>query len=111
MNRPGVEFRLYGQIRLRDPEALASLGDLLPSQAGKIQDNLLEIDYEGWTVDLEPFLAMAAQVMQAGDEGHVDVFDDQAGLFTRAELAPGGHDLKTYRYDDILEHTKREGNW
>lgn len=105
------DFRLYGQVRLAGPGAAEELSAALPHDAATIENGLLDIDYAGFFVDTEDFLALAASLMKPGDEGHLDVFDDENRVLTRYDLAPGGHESKSHRYDDILEHTKGEGNW
>jgi len=108
---PKPDFRLFGQLRLADPEALAALAATLPREARSLSGNVLDIDYAGFHLDLEDFLDQTARRMRPGDEGHLDAFDDEARVLTRHQLAPGGHESKSHRYDDILEHTKGDGNW
>lgn len=105
------DFRLFGQFRLAAPGHAARLADALPHDAVTLDGATGEIDYAGFFVDTEEFLELAASLMQQGDEGHLDVFDDENRVLTRHELAPGGHQSRSHRYDDILEHTKGEGNW
>jgi len=105
------DFRLFGQVRLGEPGGLVELGRTLPADAWIIKDGALDIDYAGRFLAVEDFLDAAAKLMRQGDEGHLDIFDDEAGRLTRVTLAPGGHESQSHRYDDILEHTKGEGNW
>jgi len=105
------DFRLYGQADLADKVALARLADTLPPDAASLRGGPLDIDYAGRWLDVEDFLDTAARLMQTGDSGHLDVFDDENQVLTRYDLGPGEHLSKTHRYDDILEHTKGEGNW
>ena len=104
-------MRLFGQVTMADPQALRALAATLPDEAASLDANVLDIEYAGFHLDVDDFLDTAARLMHPGDSGHLDVFDDEAGLLTRLELAPGGHDSKSHRYDDIMEHTKGEGNW
>jgi len=108
---PRPDFRLFGQARLADPQALKRLADTLPDEAVSLSGQVLDIDYAGFHLDLEDFLDQAARDMRPGDEGHLDAFDDEARVLTRHQLAPGGHEARSHRYDDILEHTKGDGNW
>lgn len=105
------DFRLYGQFRLASQEDASRLAAALPHDAVTLDGAVADIDYAGFFVDTEEFLELAAALMQPGDEGHLDVFDDENRVLTRVELAPGGHAAKSHRYDDIMEHTKGEGNW
>ena len=105
------DFRLFGQVALKNSAQLAALGHTLPSGAWSIAGETLDIDYAGCSLDMDDFLTAAARLMRPGDVGHLDVFDDEAGRLTRITLAPGGHFSQSHRYDDILEHTKGEGNW
>ncbi|MBI4803876.1 MAG: hypothetical protein HY795_01430 [Desulfovibrio sp.] len=104
-------MRLYGQVTLSRPEVLSRLAGTLVPDAVSVSGNILDIDYAGRHTDVEEFLDAAAALMEEGDNGHLDMFDDDGCVLTRYELAPGGHTFKTHRYDDILEHTKGEGNW
>ena len=105
------DFRVFGQVTSSDPAGLAALGHTLPLDAWSVAGHRLDIEYAGRFLDVEEFLAAAATAMLPGDEGHLDIFDDEAGRLTRMTLACGGHTSKSHRYDDILEHTKGEGNW
>lgn len=105
------DFRLFGQVRLAGSGEYGKLSAALPHDAASLKDGVLDIDYAGFFVDTEDFLDLAASLMKPGDEGHLDVFDDENRVLTRYDLAPGGHESKSHRYDDILEHTKGEGNW
>ena len=105
------DLRLFGQVSLGRPEKLGRLAATLPSEAVSISGTVLDIDYASRHTDVEEFLDAASALMKEGDSGHLDMFDDECGVLTRYELSPGGHTSKTHRYDDILEHTKGEGNW
>jgi hypothetical protein len=104
-------MRLYGQVAPSDPEALALLAATLPPDASSVSGKILDIDYAGRHVLVDDFLDAAAKLMRPGDSGHLDVFDDEERVLTRYDLATGEHSFKSHRYDDILEHTKGEGNW
>ena len=105
------DLRLFGQVSLARSENLGLLAATLVSEAVRISGNVLDIDYAGRHTDVEEFLEAASELMEEGDSGHLDMFDDESGVLTRYELSRGGHTSKTHRYDDILEHTKGEGNW
>lgn len=105
------DFRLFGRVRLADAGSLPTLATTLPEDAAALDGDALDIEYAGFWVDIEDFLDASVRLMQAGDSGHLDVFDDEAGVIVRYDLAPGGHTSVTHRYDDIMEHTKGEGNW
>lgn len=92
-------------------ENLGRLAATLVSDAVSLSGNVMDIDYAGRHTDVEEFLDAASVLMEQGDSGHLDMFDDECGVLTRYELSRGGHTSKTHRYDDILEHTKGEGNW
>lgn len=96
---------------MADTHALARLAGTLPDEAVSISGSALEIEFAGFYLDVDEFLETAASTMRAGDNGHLDLFDDENGVLTRYDLAPGGHASKAHRYDDILEHTKGDGNW
>jgi hypothetical protein len=105
------DLRLYGQVTLSRSEGLSRLAATLPPDAVSISGNVLDIDYAGRHTDVEDFLDATSMIMEEGDSGHLDMFDDDGCVLTRYELSRGGHTFKAHRYDDILEHTKGEGNW
>lgn len=107
--KPAV--RVYGQVETASSQVLQALQAALPDESGRISGNCLDIDFEGLYFDPDDFLAAAARLLAPGDSGNLDLFDDEERRLDRYELAPGGHSLKSYRYDDILEHTKGDGNW
>ncbi len=98
-------------MRLAQTGNLGLLAATLPEDTATLDGDSLDIEYAGFWIDAEPFLEASARLMHTGDNGHLDVFDDEAGAIIRYDLAPGGHTSVTHRYDDILEHTKGEGNW
>uniref|UniRef100_A0A7C4AI13 Uncharacterized protein n=1 Tax=Fundidesulfovibrio putealis TaxID=270496 RepID=A0A7C4AI13_9BACT len=104
-------FRLYGAVTLSDAAMAARLADTLPHGAARQDGASLDVDYAGHWVDVDAFLDLAATLLQPGQDGHLDVFDDDEGRITRYDLLPGAHQSVSHRYDDILEHTKGEGNW
>ena len=108
LNRPDV--RVYGQVRLAEAAAGGRVAAALPDDAASVDGHTLEIDFQGFYIDVEPFLELAAELMRPGDSGHLDHFDDEHGVLIRYDLHPGAHESKSHRYDDILEHTKNEGN-
>ena len=105
------DFRLFGRVRLAEAAGLAELAATLPEDAATLDGQALDIEYAGFWIDIEEFLDASARLLQIGDSGHLDVFDDEAGVILRYDLAPGKHTWVTHRYDDIMEHTKGEGNW
>jgi hypothetical protein len=107
--RPDV--RVFGQVTLADAATASRLATSLPAEAVSLSGASLEIDFAGFYIDIDPFLEGAAQLMRSGVSGHLDYFDDEHSVLTRYDLLSGGHQSKSHRYDDILEHTKGEGNW
>ncbi|KAF0234536.1 MAG: hypothetical protein FD177_728 [Desulfovibrionaceae bacterium] len=105
------DIRVFGQVSMADAGALARLAGTLPDDVTSLSGSSMEIEFAGFYLDVDVFLETAASSMRAGDSGHLDVFDDENGVLTRYDLAPGGHESKSHRYDDILEHTKGDGNW
>lgn len=94
-----------------DPARLRALADTLPEDAAVLNGDTLDVEYAGFHRDIAEFLAAADRMLRPGESGHLDVFDDSAGVIIRYDLAPGGHTWVSHSYDDILEHTKGEGNW
>lgn len=105
------DIRVFGQVSMADAGALARLAQTLPDDVASLSGTSMDIEFAGFYIDVDEFLETAASSMRAGDSGHLDYFDDEHGVLTRYDLAPGGHASKSHRYDDILEHTKGDGNW
>ncbi|MBF0480071.1 MAG: hypothetical protein HQK81_00415 [Desulfovibrionaceae bacterium] len=111
MMRCAVDCRLYGQISGIDRDVFSRLEDQLPSGAASFANGAMEIEYEGRAADLEDFLAGAAALMPPGSAGHLDHIDNELWRVNRYTLRPGGFDLESYGVDDVLDHTKAEGNF
>jgi len=109
--RSAVDCRLYGEINGLDHGLFLRLEDRLPPGAASFRDGVMEIDYEGRAADLEDFLAEAAEVMPPGSSGHLDHIDNELWRINRYGLRPGGFDLESRGLNDILDHTKAEGNF
>jgi hypothetical protein len=111
MRRSGIDCRLYGEVSGIDKAAHGRLEDCLPAEASTFKDGVMAIEHEGRAVDLEDFLAEAARLMPPESSGHLDHIDNEQWRVNRYTLRSGGHDLESYNIDDVLDHTKAEGNF
>jgi hypothetical protein len=109
--RSAVDCRLYGEISGIDHKVFQRLEDHLPPEAASFRDGVMRIEHEGRAADLEDFLAEAARLMPAESSGHLDHIDNELWRVNRYTLRPGGFDLESYGVDDVLDHTKAEGNF
>jgi len=109
--RSAVDCRLYGEISGIGDNLFLRLEGHLPPEAASFAGGVMEIEYEGRAVDLEDFLAEAAELMPPGSAGHLDHIDNELWRVNRYTLRPGGFDLESYGVDDVLDHTKAEGNF
>jgi hypothetical protein len=102
--------RVYGEVRGLSPEAWTRLAPACPLESAVYRDGVLEFEHEGGWVDADGFLEALAQALSPGGEGHADVIDNDAWTISRYVLAPGRASSETFGLDDVLEHTKGEGN-
>jgi len=109
--RPGVDFRIYGRIRGLSPEAAGKLAAEAPFETARAVAGGIEIEHEGRYVDVEEFLARAVSLLPEGGDGDVDVIDHEAWTITRYALRPGDLQAVSHGLDDVLDHTKNEGNF
>jgi len=109
--RCAVDCRLYGQISGIDQKVFQRLEDHLPPEAASFAGGVMEIEYEGRAADLEDFLAAVAELLPPGGAGHLDHIDNELWRVNRYALRPGGFDLESYDVNDVLDHTKTEGNF
>lgn len=109
--RPGVDYRIYGRIRGLLQDAAARLAAEAPFEVARAGAEGLEIEHEGRYVDVEEFLARAVMLLGEGGDGDVDVIDNEAWTITRYALRPGAFEAVSHGLDDVLDHTKGEGNF
>lgn len=109
--RPGVPYRIYGRIRGLAPEAARELAAIAPFDTARAGAGGIEIEHEGRYVDVEEFLARAVALLSEGGDGDVDVIDEEAWTITRYALRPGDFQAVSHGLDDVLDHTKGEGNF
>jgi hypothetical protein len=109
--RPGVDFRIYGRIRGLSPDVAVKLAAEAPFETARAEAGGIEIEHEGRFVDVEEFLARAVSLLPEGGDGDVDVIDEEAWTITRYALRPRGFEAVSHGLDDILDHTKGEGNF
>lgn len=105
-----ADLRVYGEARGLAPEAWAGLASDCPFEGANYRDGVLEVEHEGRWVDADAFLEALASALSLGGEGHADVIDNEAWTITRYVLTPGKCASQVFGIDDVLEHTKGEGN-
>lgn len=109
--RPGVDVRIYGRIRGLAPDVARELAALAPFDTATAGPDGIEIEHEGRHVDVEEFLARAVAALGEGGDGDVDVIDEEAWTITRYALRRGAFEAVSHGLDDVLDHTKAEGNF
>ncbi len=103
-------YRVYGQVWGLDAALAERLGAALPFAEASFEDGVLVLEHEGGWIDVEEAAGEIASALPPGGEANVDLIDNVDWTVTRYAIYPGGYDSETYNADDILEHTKNEGN-
>lgn len=104
-------LRVYGEVRGLDRAGWEALVAVCPFDEARYADGVLSLTHEGGWVDAEALVrALAASVGPDG-EGDLDIIDNAAWTFTRYRLTPGNFTKQCFGIDDVLEHTKAEGQY
>ncbi|QLA15116.1 hypothetical protein [Desulfolutivibrio sulfoxidireducens] len=109
--RPGVDCRVYGRIRGIGREVAALVAAEAPFDTVEMEADGISFEHEGRFVDAREFVARAVGFLPEGAEGDVDVIDNEAWTITRYALRGGAFEVTRHGLDDVLEHTKGEGNF
>lgn len=114
-SRHEADVKAYGRLRPVSREDFTRLAGLLPEDAATLDEKdprgpTLDIEHVGRWFDPQPYLDATA-VLAGKVEAHLDYIDLVDWTIRRLELAPGGWEGPERNLDDILEHTKGEGNW
>jgi len=104
-------LRAYGEARGLAPAAWAALAPDCPFETARYADGVLSLEHEGCWVDAEAFVRELASALGPGGEGHLDVIDNAAWTFCRYHLVAGNFEKQQFGIDDVLEHTKNEGQY
>ncbi len=109
--RPGAEYRIYGRIRGIGPDVARTLAAEAPFDTVGVEEDGLSFEHEGRYVDAEGFVSLAVTLLPEGADGDVDVIDEAEWAITRYALRAGAFEAVRHGLDDVLEHTKGEGNF
>jgi len=104
------DYRVYGQVWGLSEEAAGRLAVELPFSSALFEDGVLVLEHEGGWIDVEEAARGIAEALPEGGEANVDLIDNVDWTVTRYAIYPGRCESETYNADDILEHTKNEGN-
>lgn len=104
------DYRVYVQVWGLGEEQTKTLMADSPFETAVIQDGALVMEHEGGWIDVEATVKDLAAILPEGGEGYVDLIDNQDWTVTRYAIFSGRYDAVTYSCDDVLEHTKGEGN-
>jgi len=105
------DYRVYGQVWGLTEELFEKIAEDAPFDTVDFEDGVLVLEHEGGWVDVESAVEDIASVLPEGGEGHVDFIDNLDWTITRYVLFPNGYESETFGCDDVLEHTKGEGNF
>lgn len=105
------DYRVYGQVWGLTEELFEGIADETPFETADFEEGVLVLEHEGCWIDVESAVEDIASILPEGGEGYVDFIDNLDWTVTRYVIFPGGYESETYSCDDILEHTKGEGNF
>lgn len=105
------DYRVYGQVWGLTEELFERIAAESPFETAVFEEGVLVLEHEGGWIDVESAVEDIVQALPEGGEGNVDLIDNLDWTVTRYVLFPGGYESETYSCDDVLEHTKGEGNF
>lgn len=100
-------LRIFGEIHGLDSEKIDSLHSL-PENVFQIRKDRLEIEYEGYWLDIEHDLDAIVSALAENGHGHVDCLDHDNWEVLRYQLKPGAWTCKRVSANNILEPLLRE---
>ncbi len=103
--------RIYGQFFGVTPEQFQSYGTPLPYETVSFLGGATDIEHEGRLIDVTPLVDAAVALLPENREGHLDVIDHREWTITRYFIKNKKVEKETFDLDNILEHTKNDGNW
>ena len=100
--------RVYADIHGLSPEAFAEIRQSMPFDQVVYKDGLLNVDFEGHYIDVEPFLEQVSRLMDADGWGKLDFIDQIDYALTRYVIKKGSYTTKEVMVDNVVEKVHLE---
>ncbi|MDR3640601.1 MAG: hypothetical protein P4L39_04705 [Humidesulfovibrio sp.] len=95
--------RVYADVHGLSPEAFEEIRRFMPFDQVVYKDRLLNVDFEGHYIDVEPFLDAVARLMDDDGWGKLDYIDQIDYALTRYVIKKGEWKAKKVLVDNVLE--------
>lgn len=100
--------RVYADIHGLSPEAYEEIRQSMPFDQAVYKDRVLNVDFEGHYIDVEPFLADVARLMDDNGWGKLDFIDQIDYALTRYIIKKGEWKAKDVLVDNVVEKVHQE---
>jgi len=95
--------RVYADVHGLSPEAYEEIRHTMPFDQAVYKDRILNVDFEGCYIDVEPFLNDVARLMDDGGWGKLDFIDQIDYALTRYVIKKGEWKATEVLVDNVLE--------
>lgn len=100
--------RVYADIHGLPPEAFEEIRGSMPFDQVVYRDGVLNVDFEGHYIDVEPFLNDVARLLAPGGWGKLDFIDQIDYALTRYLIKPGSYRAEDVLVDHVVETVHKE---
>jgi hypothetical protein len=100
--------RVYADVHGLSPEAFEEIRHSMPFNQVVYKDTILNVDFEGHYIDVEPFLADIARLLSPGGWGKLDYIDQIDYALTRYSILPGEYKHVDVHVDSVVEGVNQE---
>jgi hypothetical protein len=100
--------RVYADVHGLSPEAYEEIRQTMPFDQAVYKDRILNVDFEGHYIDVEPFLNDVARLMDDGGWGKLDFIDQIDYALTRYVIKKGEWKAKDVLVDNVVEKVHQE---
>jgi len=95
--------RVYADVHGLSPEAFEEIRRFMPFDQVVYKDRILNVDFEGHYIDVEPFLEAVARLLDENGWGKLDYIDQIDYALTRYVIKKGEWKAKEVLVDNVLE--------
>ena len=100
--------RVYADIQGLSQAAFEELRQTMPFDQVVYKDGLLNVDFEGHYIDVEPFLEDVARLLDDDGWGKLDFIDQIDYALTRYVIKKGSYTTKDVLVDNVVEGVNQE---
>jgi len=100
--------RVYADIHGLSPEAFEEIRHSMPFDQIVYKNGILNVDFEGHYIDVEPFLADVARLIEPTGWGKLDYIDQIDYALTRYVIKKGSYTTQEVLVDNVVEKVHQE---